>query len=104
MAQRETLKRSVFVAALACCVLLIAVIWANGIFENDLNQPGYYRNTVPLNESFYLTRTAEYENYALGTPTPGREHEGHGRGGNGQESHTGTPTPTIDWDAREEDQ
>ena len=104
MERREVIKRYTLIATLVFCVLLIGVIWANGIFMDEFSQPGYYRNTVPVNESFYLTRTAEYKNYALGTPTPVREHEGHGRGGSNQVDHDSSPTPTIDWDAREEDQ
>lgn len=103
MAQREVIKKYIFFIAIIFCVFLISIIWINGFLGYQTMQPGYYRNTVPANDAFYLTRTAEYENYALGTPTPTGAHEGKG-GGDHQGDHGDLiPTPTIDWDAREDD-
>lgn len=104
MAPREIMTRYAFLAVLALSVFLIAVIVGNGIFDDDLARPGYYRDTAPSNEAFYLTRTAEAANSALGTSAPENTHEGRGRGGNNPENHDRTPTPTIDWDAIEDDQ
>lgn len=100
----STTARYLFIAALAFCVLLVFAIWADGLASGEENRPGYYRSTAPANVEFYQTRTAEYENYALGTPTPEREHGGHGRGAGQGGDHDSTPTPTIDWVSREDDQ
>ena len=96
------MKKITFLTLLALCVILIAAVWADGLFGDDTSQPGYYRNTAPPLE--YATPTIVYEPNALGTPLPREDHQGHGRGGGKDQDHPGTPSPTIDWDAREDDQ
>jgi hypothetical protein len=106
MARSKELKKYILLGFVLVCVFLIANNWMAALLgETDADNPYYYRSTAPVDESFYLTRTAEYANYALGTPTPETGHGEHsgGGGGGGEESHF-TPTPTIDWDAREDDQ
>lgn len=109
MAHGKELKKYLLLGFVLVCVFLIANNWMTGLLgETNSDNPYYYRSTAPVNESFFLTRTAEYANYALGTPSPTPsqgEHSGGGGGGGGnnEESHY-TPTPTIDWDALEPDQ
>ncbi len=97
------IKKSLFVAALTVCVILIGIIWIRGIREADTGLPGYYRESVSPDESSHPTHPFADETNPPGTPMPAENHGGHGRGRNHREDDL-TPTPTIDWDAREEDQ
>lgn len=103
MAKDEMIKKSLFVAVLTLCVILIGIIWIQGIREADAGLPGYYRDTVPPDESSYPSPAAADAANPPGTPRPAESHGGHGRGRNHRDGEL-TPTPTIDWDAREEDQ
>ncbi len=103
MAQKEVIKKYLLITFLSLCVVLIFSFWIDGVLGLESASPGYYRATAAPNQTFYLTRTAEYKNIELGTPAPEHEHEGQGHGNN-EARHTLTPEPTTDWDAIEEDQ
>lgn len=97
------IKKSLLVAVLIVCVILIGIIWFRGIREADAGLPGYYRDTLSSDESFYTTPTMADETNSPGTPMPAENHGSHSRGRKHREGEL-APTPTIDWDAREEDQ
>lgn len=96
------ISKYLLIAFLIASFVLISLIWAQAVSGENAQSPGFYRNTAPANEAFYLTRTAEFSNYTLGTPTPKREHK-HGENEHSENASL-TPTATIDWDAREDDQ
>ena len=104
---RERLKRTALLGFVAVCVGLIGLIWADGLTGNQPATPSYYRDTFHMDESVYLTVTAQAIEYQrsleLGTPVattaPGA-HNGSGGGqGQGRDEHdehdtvTATTTP-----------
>lgn len=87
----EGLKRNLFLVFLLTCILLIGLIWAEGLSETEPATPSYYRDTsYRIDPSVYVTATAEaLENerrQKSGTPAPEpAESEQHGSGqGRGQ--------------------
>lgn len=95
-ATRERLKRITLIGFVAVCVGLIGLIWADGLTADEPATPSYYRDSFRMDESVYLTVTAEaiefQRNLENGTPPPTSapdEHDGHG-GGQGQGSGHGT--------------
>ncbi|MBE9524305.1 MAG: hypothetical protein IMY76_04345 [Chloroflexi bacterium] len=115
--KRINTKNLLLAAFLTISLTMIALIWVSDLQDDASVNPGFYRNTLPPNEAFYLTRTAEFHNYELGTPQPNEIHNNGGgsQGGKGNQDGEGgqggdhdedpvhTPTPTIDWDAQEQD-
>ena len=110
MAQKtsERLKRTALLAFVAVCVGLIGLIWAEGLSNDMPATPSYYRDTFRMDDSIYLTVTAEaieqQRNQANGTPPP-ETHNGSGSGqGQGRDQNSdpvaspepgaaATPTP-----------
>lgn len=101
---RERLKRTALLGFVAVCIGLIGLIWADGLTANSPATPSYYRDTFRMDDSVYLTVTAEaiefQRSLESGTPpaTPDRnEHDGHGSGqgqGRGQNDEHGEPNAT----------
>ncbi|MCG3209040.1 MAG: hypothetical protein FOGNACKC_02656 [Anaerolineae bacterium] len=84
-APRESLKRNLLLAFVLACVILIGLIWAEGLSEAGPPTPGYYRDTYHVDESIYVTATAEAIENELrqksGTPVPTpAENHSSGRG------------------------
>ena len=104
MAQKtsERLKRTALLGFVAVCIGLIGLIWADGLTADQPATPSYYRDTFRMDDSVYLTVTAEAIEYQRslesGTPsaTPDPdEHNGSGQGqGRGQNDQHDAPTAT----------
>lgn len=90
---KERLKRAALLGFVVASILLVGMIWADGLITDaEPATPGYYRDSFDVDESIYLTVTAEaleYQQQLTGTPQPdGQEHhhgqeqgaDGHGRG------------------------
>ena len=109
--RNETVKKTLLFGFMLVSVSLVFLIWADGLIEHEPETPSYYRATLAVNDSMYVTLTAVARNYELGTGTPEGKN-GHGNGGGGGDHEestpvpefTPTPKPTIDWDAVEQDQ
>lgn len=84
---RERLKRTALLAFLIVSVVLVGLVWADGLIEDTPVTPGYYRDTFRPDENLYVTITAEAYEYQLRltqTPEAPRQEE-HGQGqGSGQ--------------------
>jgi len=101
---RDRLKRTALLGFVAVCIGLIGLIWADGLTADAPATPSYYRDTFRMDESVYLTVTAEaieyQRNLENGTPpaTPNPdEHDGHGSGqgqGHNQNDEHDVPTAT----------
>lgn len=99
-ANREGLKRTLLLGFVAVNVVLIGLIWTDGLVAHQPATPSYYRDTFQMDPDVYLTVTAEaveFENQLDGTPAAhsGEEHHGSGSGqGHGQEHEDATAIPT----------
>ncbi len=101
---RERLKRTALLGFVAVCIGLIGLIWADGLTADEPATPSYYRDTFRMDDSVYLTVTAEaieyQRNLENGTPPPTTnpdKHDGHGAGqgqGSGQNDEHDAPTAT----------
>jgi hypothetical protein len=97
----EKLKRALLLFFVASSVLLIGLIWAEGLGDDPPATPSYYRDTFQMDPSVYLTITAEAierRNELAGTPTPGGAGASHGDGqgrgqGDGQGAGSGQGSP-----------
>lgn len=103
-ANREGLKRTLLLGFVAVSVVLIGLIWADGLVADQPATPSYYRDTFRMDPNVYLTVTAEaveFENQFNGTPAAHPEEEHHGSGGSQghgpeHEEATAVPTPTME--------
>ena len=111
MAQKnsERLKRTALLGFVAVCIGLIGLIWADGLTADAPATPSYYRDTFRMDDSVYLTVTAEAIEYQRSlqssTPSPTHQSDEQGEHGSGQgqghgqgDEHnapaaTETPTP-----------
>jgi hypothetical protein len=86
-ADRERLRQALLLGFVIVSVVLIGLIWAEGLFSDGQATPSYYRDTYEVDESIYLTVTAEaieFQQQLSRTPSPGDqtpEHRGSGHGG-----------------------
>ena len=103
MAKSKDVRRFFLFSFLLISLGLIVTIWFNGVIEKEVARPGYYRNTLPVNEAYYMTVTAIYYDFSLGTPMPTKEAHSDHESENIVEVTPATPSPTIDWDAEEQD-
>jgi uncharacterized membrane protein YgcG len=96
----ESLKRKLLLGFVFVSVLMIGAIWIDGIVETEPETPSYYRDSYEVDDSIYLTVTADalkYNPESAGTPEPhedGEHHQGSGQGqgagqGSGQGSSSG---------------
>jgi hypothetical protein len=101
---REKLRRALLLAFVTASVILICLIWIEGLQGPGDATPSYSRGTYKVDESIYLTVTAEaveFEQQLTKTPRPSDwtpEHQenglgqGGGRGqGRGQGTGNGSP-------------
>jgi hypothetical protein len=88
----DRLKRALLLGFVLLGVFLIGAIWVEGVMEPESATPDYYRDTFKIDESVYLTATADalkYNPVEVGTPSPDDTHE-HGTGvGQGQGRDSG---------------
>jgi len=88
----ESSKRNLLLEFVSVCVLLIFAIWIQGIVTPEPKTPSYYRETYKVDESLYLTVTADalrYNPEPAGTPEPdggSDQHHGSGQGQGGGQS------------------
>lgn len=83
-----TIKQPLLLGFVAISLILIGLIWADGMTQSEPATPGFYRETFQVDESIYATITAEaieYREQLGGTPAPNREEDhasgqGQGRG------------------------
>jgi hypothetical protein len=95
---RERLKRTLLLGFVGLSIILIGLIWAEGLSTDTPATPSYYRDTFQMDPDVYLTITAEAagpQDELTGTPVPGRETDaqhGNGQGqGHGQGQGQGSP-------------
>lgn len=83
---RERLKKQALIAFLIVSIVLIGLVWADGLIEDTPATPSYYRDTFRPDENLYVTITAEAYEYQLRlTQTPEALRDEHGQGhGSGQ--------------------
>lgn len=79
------LKEILLLAFLSIGIVLILAIWSSNLIEREFENPGFYRPTLSVDESYYLTITA------APSKGPGQEH----RGGGEHSSSTSTVTPDL---------
>lgn len=75
----QSLKRYFLLAFVGVSMILIGIIWADGLADTEPVTPGYYRNSYGAGENIFLTVTAQARNYERRygvTPTP-RPHRHH---------------------------
>ncbi len=95
---RERLKRTALLGFVAVCIGLIGLIWADGLTADEPATPSYYRDTFRMDDSVYLTVTAEAIEYQRSlesgtppaTPDPPQHHDsstGQGHGHNQDDEH-----------------
>lgn len=78
---RERLKRTALLAFLIVSVVLVGLVWADGLIEDTPATPSYYRDTFRPDENLYVTITAEAYEYQLRlTQTPEAHGQGQGAG------------------------
>lgn len=68
----ERLKEFLLISFVFAGVLFITMLWTSALTDRDPQGPGFYRNTVQADHSFFMTQTA---NSALGTTIPTRKHK-----------------------------
>ena len=81
----DRLKRTLLLAFVSLSVLMIGAIWIEGIVEPEPERPSYYRDTFEVDESIYLTVTADalkYNPEPNGTPDADEHQQGSGQGSN----------------------
>lgn len=76
------LKEILLLVFLSMGVLLILAIWSSNLIEQEFQNPGFYRPTLSVDRSYYLTITA--------APSRGPGQEEHKGGG---EHSSSTPDP-----------
>ncbi len=67
----KNLKEKLLLLFLVVSILLIGIIWVEGLTDRPPATPAYYRDTFQVDENFYLTVTAQIEEYEaeiLATP------------------------------------
>jgi hypothetical protein len=68
--KREGMKRNFLLSYLLACIVLIGMILANGLSDQDEeNKPGFYRATVGSYDAIYAAQTEAAEFFQT-TPTP----------------------------------
>lgn len=73
------MKQKLLLAFVVISVILIGLIWADGLFTVEPEMPHYYRNTVQIVEPVAVTitpRTHEHQAEATATPTPASTPDG----------------------------
>lgn len=83
----KTLKRNLVLAFVIAGVILIGLIWVEGLTQSEPAAPSFYRNSYQVDESIYPTLTAEARDRQPqaenGTPAPvhrKNSQSGHGDG------------------------
>lgn len=59
----KNIKEKLLLLFLLVSILLIGIIWAEGLTDSPPPTPSYYRDTFQVDENFYLTVTAQIEEY-----------------------------------------
>lgn len=100
-AKKEKGKRFLLLGFVGLSVVLIGLIWAEGLATDQPATPSYYRDRYEMDPNVYLTVTAEaveFQQQLNGTPAPEGAHgSGSGQGrGQGQGNATAVPTPTSE--------
>lgn len=73
------MKQKLLLAFVVISVILIGLIWADGLFTAEPEMPSYYRNTVQVDEPVAVTitpRIHEHQTEATATPTPASTPDG----------------------------
>jgi len=79
---RKGMKRSLLLGFVAICIILIAVIWVEGLTVSEPTTPSYYRDSYQVDEPVDLIITAEArgsERHLDGTPENHRHSQGWGQ-------------------------
>lgn len=87
----ERMKEVLLMSFVLISIILIASVWANSVFDRGSQNPGFYRPTLQVNDSFFLTQTSAAE---LGTLPATKQHKNEHSTPEPELSVTTTPTPT----------
>lgn len=67
----ESVKEKLLIVFVLAALLMVGMIWAEGLSDQPPATPAYYRESFQIDESVYLTLTAEAVEYQLTlTATP----------------------------------
>jgi hypothetical protein len=69
----KSMKQKLLLTFILISVILIGLIWADGLFTAEPEMPSYYRNSVPTTEPMAVTvtvRAHEHRAEATATPVP----------------------------------
>jgi hypothetical protein len=83
----NNLKEILLLVFLSVGVFLILAISSSNLIEREFQNPGFYRPTLSVDQSYYLTITA--------APSKGPGQEQRGGGEHSSPSPTGTPDPDV---------
>jgi hypothetical protein len=73
VSKSQNMKQKLLLVFVIISVILVGLIWADGLFTDEPEMPSYYRNTVQVDEPVAVTitpRTHEHQTEATTTPTP----------------------------------
>jgi len=85
-ADRERLRQALLLGFVIVSLVLIGLIWAEGLLSDGRATPSYYRDTYKVDENIYLTVAAEaieFQQQLTRTPAPDHltpSHPGTGQG------------------------
>jgi len=91
--KNDRLKRTLLLGFVFVSVLMIGAIWIEGIVDPEPETPSYYRDTYEVDDSIYLTVTADalqYNPEPVGTPGADEHDEHHQGSGQGQGTGQGS--------------
>jgi hypothetical protein len=69
----KNIKEKLLLLFLLASILLVGIIWAEGLTDSPQPTPSYYRGVFEVDQDIYLTVTAEMQEYERQlTATPER--------------------------------
>ena len=66
------MKKFLLAGFMLVSVTLIAFVWANALLDREPHGPSFYRATAQVDDTFYVTQTA---NAVVGTVVPTKPHK-----------------------------
>jgi hypothetical protein len=62
-ATRKNIKEKLLLLFVLISILLVGIIWAEGLTDSPPATPSYYRGVFEFDEGVYLTATADAQQY-----------------------------------------
>jgi hypothetical protein len=59
----KNIKEKLLLLFLLVSILLVGIIWVEGLTDSPPATPAYYRDTFQIDEGIYLTATADAQQY-----------------------------------------